>query len=148
MVVETAQQIDDKSKKEKEPHSYWSKDGQFFFTGGYGWGVYLQEVEVVDGRKRYDVKHVCLGKEEEVLAILNGEPMPDTLTEIQREVLTKIVGKESDGRSETTPRAPRLPRSRPVRSLGYRKDLIGRFEARQRLPLRQAGRKAQSLSMR
>jgi hypothetical protein len=77
------------NKEEKQKRSYWSKE--VFFTGGYGWGLHLVKTATNDGRRCYDVKHVCLGKEEDVLAMLDDEPMLNTLTPVQREILTKIV---------------------------------------------------------
>jgi hypothetical protein len=92
MATEGKGNLKQKTKEqEKKSRSYWSKDGQVFFAGGHAWGLYLVEIPSTNGRKCYEAKHVCLGKEEGVLAVLDAEPMPDTLTPVQREVLTKIV---------------------------------------------------------
>ena len=82
--------------------SHWSEDGQIFFTGGYGWGLRLVETAPTDGRRCYEAKNVCLGKEEEILAVLDDKPMPGTLTAVQRAVLTKIL--ESVGRNRRSSR--------------------------------------------
>ena len=94
-VEEEPQQV--AKKKERARRSYWSNDEQVFFTGGYSWGLRLVEVATKDGRRCFKVEHICLGREEEVLAVLDGKPMSDTLTPIQRSVMTKIV--ESMGRN-------------------------------------------------
>lgn len=92
MVVEVeAEPQQAAKKKEQQRRSYWSNDGQVFFIGGYGWGLHLVEMLPNHGQRSYEVKHVCLGKEQEVLALLNREPMPDTLASIQREIMTKIL---------------------------------------------------------
>ena len=92
MVVEVEEEPQQAAKKkEQQKRSYWSQDGQVFFTGRYGWGLHLVEMLPNRGQRSYEVKHVCLGREEEVLAILDGESIPNTLTPVQKEVLTKIV---------------------------------------------------------
>jgi len=91
MVAEAEEKPQAAKKEEQQKRSYWSKDGQVFFTGGYGWGLRLAETASTDGRRCYDVKHVCLGKEEDVLAMLDDEPVPDTLPRVQREILTKML---------------------------------------------------------
>jgi len=125
----------------KKTRSFWSGDGQVFFTDGYGWGLHLVDVPSGDGRGRYEVKHISLGKEEDVLAVLNGAPITDALAPVQREVLARIVGNREEGskngRDEAAIRAPRLLRTGFIRTLRSRQKGIRRLKAGERLSFRQ-----------
>ncbi len=55
----------------KKP-SYRSEYGHVFFLDGWSWGIDLVETKPVDGRRQWEVKKVCLGKEEDILLALKG----------------------------------------------------------------------------
>jgi hypothetical protein len=120
-------------RDEKKHRDYWSKDGQVYFTGGYGNGIHLVEVAGKDGLRRWEAKTINMGKEEEVLAALNGLPITDKFTDAQREVLTRIAGdreEESHGRGKATPRTPRVLRRSPVRSVGNKQRRVRQLAIR------------------
>jgi hypothetical protein len=106
-------------KEQKRNRDYWSKDCQVFFTGGYGYGIHLVEIAGKDGLRRWEAKTINVGKEEEVLVVLNGGLIPDTFTLAQREVLTNIVNRKEGkhGRAEAAVRTPRVLRRSPSGSL-------------------------------
>jgi hypothetical protein len=117
---------------EKKYRDYWSKDGQVYFTGGYGYGIHLVEVACTNGLKRWEARTINVGKEEDVLAVLIGAPIPDTLTLAQREILTNIVNREeeSHGRGKVTPRTPRILRRSSVGSLGNKQRRVRQLAIR------------------
>lgn len=59
---------------DREQCAYWSHDGQIYFTGGYAYGIVgVPMPRTTDGTRRWELKTLCLGKEEEVLAQLQEE---------------------------------------------------------------------------
>jgi len=119
----------------KKHRDYWSSDGNVFFTGSYGYGIHLVEIATdSEGRRRYEARTINLGKEEDILSVLNGAAISDKFTSAQREVLTKIVeNKEEryDRRDKAAIRTPRILRTSPIRSIRNREKGIRRIKARE-----------------
>ena len=123
--------------QDKKHRDYWND--QVFFTGGYGYGTHLVEIAIdSEGKRSYEARTINLGKEEDILSVLNGAAISDKFTPAQREVLTKIVeNKEEryDRRDKAAIRTPRVLRTIPIRSIRSREKGVRRLKARERASL-------------
>lgn len=106
--------------------SYWSQCGNVHFVDGWAWGTELIEKEPTPPALRcWECQPICLGQEEEILAILKGDkPIPEDMQPRRRAVLEEILEGNRNERHQTTPRASRLQRGGHTRTHGSRqKDL-------------------------
>ena len=58
--------------------SYWV--GQVFVNQGICWATYLVETESTDSGQHWNIRHVCLGSEDDIVPVLKGrKPVPADL---------------------------------------------------------------------
>ena len=80
--------VDD--KQVKNSRAEWSEDGQVFFCDGHAWGL------------EDNLNTICLGKSDEVKAILKGEkPIPDNMHTRRKAVLEQILRESGNGTEST-----------------------------------------------
>lgn len=84
---------------------YWI--GEVFFNGGKAWATDLVEMQdTPDGRKQWDAKPICLGREADILPILKqGKSIPADMDERRKAVLEGIIERGEHvriDRSDTT----------------------------------------------
>ncbi len=120
---------------DKESKDYWNEDDQIFFHYGKGYGL------------TENLQSICLGKEEDILDMLNTGVLKDNLTPAQRQVLASIIEyrtEESIGTTDT--RTTDMERA-GNNGASRRKPKAARLLAtRKRLPLRPSRAKGKSLS--
>jgi hypothetical protein len=120
--------IEDKTQ-ERKPIA-WADDGLICYIDGYGWSSV-----VLDGH----VEHICLGKEEEVKAILAGDkPITEVSSLLCQRAFQRIFrlrrGSEDGGATEVRGRGP--IRGRSIGVTRHRQKDAGRPKARQRISRR------------
>ena len=73
------------------------------FHGGRAWAVELVEIEPMpDGKRRWDARALCLGKEADILPILRGKaPVPDNMHARRKAVLEGILERSKHERTGT-----------------------------------------------
>ena len=120
---------------EKEPKDYRSEDDQIFFHYGKGYGL------------TENLQSICLGKEEDILDMLNTGVLKDNLTPAQREALTWVIEyRKEQGIGTTDTRAADMERA-SNNGASRRKPKTARpLTFRKRLPLRPSRTKNKNLS--
>ena len=122
---------------EKEPKDYWSEDDQIFFHYGKGYGL------------TENLQSICLGKEEDILDMLNAGVLKDNLTPAQRQVLANIIEyRTEEGIGTTDTRAADMERASNNGASRHKPKATRLLTPRKRLPLRPSRTKVKSLSRR
>lgn len=103
----------------------WSEDNLVMFNGGYAWTSLI-----LYGQP----EHICLGKENEVKAVLSGEkPISDIRSHKRAAAFIRIfeIREEING---TDTGAGGLERRRPIRTIRYRQKNARLPKDRKRIP--------------
>ena len=120
---------------EKEPKDYWSEDDQIFFHYGKGYGL------------TENLQSICLGKEEDILDMLNTGVLKDNLTPAQREALMWVIEyRKEQGIGTTDTRAADMERAGDNGASRRKPKATRLFTARKRFPLRPPRTKNKNLS--
>jgi hypothetical protein len=120
----------DQNSQREGTRSYWSEpDGQIFFVDGRGYGI------------AKDLRTVCLGKEGEIWRYLNEGILPDTTPATVRQILRGIKEYRKELlNGANQPRTAGMERTKPLRTIGYRKKNFRRTPIRKRLSIHKAHR--------
>ncbi len=104
---------------------YWDETGQIFFTGGHGYGITPELV------------NICLGVESEILAYLNGGSVPDNISESAVEELNRVKELKGEKQNERTAeiKRPSNIRSKPARTFKRRAASLRQPKTRKKLPV-------------
>ena len=120
---------------DKEPKDYWSECGQIFFYYEKGYGL------------TENLQSICLGKEEDILDMLNTGVLKDNLTPAQRQVLASIIKyRTEEGIGKTDARATDMERASNNGASRHKPKATRLLTPRKRLPLRPSRTKVKSLS--
>ena len=122
-------------KETREKPITWDDTGLVMFLDGYGWTALP-----MNGR----VEHVCLGKEDDVKAILSGQkPITEARGEREQMALREILDTKEDLDARPTEARGRNPkRKRLTGVIRHKQTNPGRSKVRQRLPHRQVNPKS------
>ena len=116
-------------KEKREKPIAWDDTGPVMFLDGYGWTALP-----MNGR----VEHICLGKEDDVKAILSGQkPVTEARGRKEQTALNMILETEEDHDARPTKARGRNPkRSRLIGVTRHKQTNPGRAKARKGLPRR------------
>lgn len=114
----------------------WSEDNLVMFLDGRAWTSL-----VLDGRP----EHICLGKENEVKAVLSGEkPINGTWAYRQAAALTRILQLREETNGADT-RAGGLERNRHIRTIRHRPKNTRLSQGRKKIPRGKAHHQSKGL---
>ena len=100
-------------------------EGEVCLHSGRAWAIELVEIEPTpDGRRRWDARALCLGKEGDILPILRGKaPIPEGIHPRRKAVLRGILERGQNERADreaTNTKVKSTRGQRSVRSGGLR----------------------------
>ena len=120
---------------EKEPKDYWSEDDQIFFHYGKGYGL------------TENLQSICLGREEDILDMLDTGVLKDNLAPAQRQALVSIIEyRREQGIGTTDTRTADMERAGNNGASRHKPKAARLLTPRKRLPLRPSRTKGKSLS--
>lgn len=125
----------------------WSEDNMVMFLDGWAWAEELIEKEAKPPAvRRWEVVPICLGREDDIRAILKGDkPIPDDMSPRRIAVIKKILEVTGYGRELDTG-AGTVERSRAARAFRHRSKNARLSQDRKRIPRGKAHRQIKGLS--
>ena len=126
----------DSQGSRKEKRDYWF--GEDYIEQGWAQATELIERKPTGNAQVHDAVMICLGREEEILPILQGKAkIPDDIHPKRRAVLESILEREGVSYGDTVSERSSIQRGRHVRAVGHKEKHARHAPPRKRLPISQ-----------